>query len=503
MYQEQGYDCIPLRPLSKVPLKPGWQRSSPFRQWNNAPDNVNIGLRAGFGKAFIDCDTKNDPQTTDNVIRWLGGLGVSNFPLVRTPSGGSHIYIAFNGAMLGSSRKLSKAFGAGEFRFSSGAQVAAPPSVIPEGEYRLIQGDTANLPSLDMRDITALVNVGEATPDRKEPRMSPKAAALAMGQGLENYASRSEAEAALVLSLINSGYEYPEIKRVFDNSPVFGKYAELRTQSAQRAEYWLQHTFDSAKTYSQNESPVRRKLREIQELAGKAAWQRATDKLVFLAHTQIAFNAGRFEYAASTRDLALLAGLASNRTAAKANHRLMGEGLLSLREQHTATLSNRYVFDVDKSTHFLTFKYLGSVYVCPSQVAENGLVLDLEGLEVCDAFRNGRGRLGRRAAQVYKMLFTDSLTSSELAERTGASLKTIRRTLAKLSRIIDHKTGEVIEMVTQGDDGKWHSKVVDIELIEAIYGTRGASARQRNQYEIERRDHARSLERTQRIEQAV
>jgi len=498
-YVEEGYDCIPLKPMSKLPLSKGWQDRAPFRQWQRAGDDVNFGLRAGNGKAFIDCDTghkESDPATTDNIKRWLEGLGVRNYPIVQTPTGGAHIYVNFAGSLLGSKRNFTSTIGTGEFRYDHGSYVAAPPSVIEQGTYTLVSGDTAQLPTLDMHDIAALVNINEPVTDAKrDPKMSMLARALAEGQGIERYQSRSEAEAALVLSLVNSGFDFHQVKHVFDTSPCAGKYADMKVSSPRKAEAYLSHTWKNAEDYRHNESPVRRKIRELQELAEYAAWGRATDKLVFLAHTQIAYKAGRFEYAASRRDLALLAGVSSQETATNATRRLMESELLKLQERSAAIFANRYALQVDKISHSLRTPCEEVAKFVPSQVLQNGMVLDLEGLETSDAFRNGKGKLGRRAGEVYKLLFMDSLTDTEIAQRTGASLKTIRRTLKKLAMVKDHKTGEVIEMVTQGEEGRWHSNVVDLDLIEAIYGTRGAREKQRMTYERERRDHARSLER--------
>lgn len=497
-YIEEGFDCIPLKPNSKLPLAKGWQDRPPFRQWQRAPEDANFGLRAGHGKAFIDCDTghkDSDPATTGNVTRWLDGLGIRDYPTVQTPSGGTHVYVNFAGDLLGSKRNLTSTMGTGEFCYSHGSYVAAPPSAIEEGNYTLTAGDIAHLPTLDLHDIAALINLNETVTEAKpEPRMSSTARALATGQGIERYQSRSEAEAALVLSLVNSGFDFQQIKSIFDTSPCAGKYAEIRARSPKKAEAYLLHTWRNAEDYKHNESLIRRKIRELQELAERAAWSNAGEKLVFLAHTQIAYKAGRFEYAASRRDLALEAGI-TDVAAMNATKRLMLKEQIKLQERSAGIFAHRYFLPVDKNYHFLTHKVLGSGYFCPSGVvAENGLVLDLDGLETSDAFRNGKGRLGRRAGQVYKLLFTDSLTPSEIAERTGASLKTICRVLAKLAAVKDYKTGEILEMVTC-EAGRWHSNVVDLDIIEAIYGTRGAKAKQRMAYERERREHARSLER--------
>ena len=89
-------------------------------QWYHADTDANIGLRAGNGKAFIDCDDKKKPGTTETVTRWLNRLGYheGSYPMVQTPSGGSHIYVNFTSdEMIDSKRNLLEEMGAGEFRY--------------------------------------------------------------------------------------------------------------------------------------------------------------------------------------------------------------------------------------------------------------------------------------------------------------------------------------------------------------------------------------------------
>jgi hypothetical protein len=92
------------------------------------------------------------------------------------------------------------------------------------------------------------------------------------------------------------------------------------------------------------------------------------------------------------------------------------------------------------------------------------------------------------------------MTDKQLAEAAGAHIKTIRRMLTNYGKnkpslvaVTDHKTGEIIEMVTC-KDGLWKAQRVDLDLISAIMGTYGATGKQRAQYEQERREHARGLE---------
>ena len=208
---------------------------------------------------------------------------------------------------------------------------------------------------------------------------------------------------------------------------------------------------------------------------------------MFLAHTDIAYKSGKLVYGASVRDLAFIAGVTQD-TASNANHRLMKKELLTLEKEHTATFSTKYALQVDKIVHSLSTPNVGECQGLSTP--------DWKGERIAthDAFRNGKnGKLGQRAGQVYELLFTRPMTKKELAKATGAHVKTVKRALTKLSKVIDRKTGEVIEMVKRDGD-TWHSELVDLDLIAAIMNTYGARGAQREQYDQERRDHARSLE---------
>jgi len=243
-YLDWGYQPIPLRPFSKLPLVKGWQTRPTLSQWHNTSGSVNIGLRAGDGRAFIDCDDKNQPGTFESITNWLKGLGHDFYPVIQTASGvGRHIYVNFIGDLLGSKRNLT--IGTGEFCYDYGAYVVAPPSTIDTGTYTLIGGDLLSLPMLDLQDIASLVNLNNNGKKKRYPRMSRNAQALTAGRGFERYKSRSEAEGALILSLINSGFDYCEIKKIFDKSPALGHYHEHDNK-----EYYLTLTYKNMRAYS-------------------------------------------------------------------------------------------------------------------------------------------------------------------------------------------------------------------------------------------------------------
>jgi hypothetical protein len=499
-----GFDAIPLKSKSKDPIAYNWQTQLTFTQWHNAPQDANIGLRAGGGHVFIDCDDKTIPGTYSNVTRWLDGLGYheGDYPVVQTPSHvGRHVYATLTGALLGNWQKINSQMGAGELRYGPGAQVGTFPSVIASaGEYKLISGDIAHLPALDLHDITALIDPNKATEAPKKVTLSATAKAMVLGKGLDRYNNdRSAAECGLVLSLINSGFAYAEIKRVFDKYSCFGHYAEHKSESLQEGERWLYRTYRAALEFSQHESDTRKMLAQLQDLARVAAWKNPSDRNLFITMAAIGYKAGRYTFAAGVRDLALGAGV-STATASAGTSRLIEKGVVTKEADGRAVFATVYAIQVDKAMATLTPDMDKPEHFLLTPCEEVfSFVPGIESIAQHDAFRNGKNRLGRRAGQIYQLLIASPMTAQQLAERTGANIKTIRRKLKThknkptLSAIKDHKTGEFIEMV-KCDGEMWHALRVDLDLISAIMGTYGATGKQRAEYEKERREHRRSLE---------
>jgi hypothetical protein len=484
-YDALGLDTLPLAPGGKNAIRQRWQERDSLRLWQNAPQGANIGIRAGgvAHVAFIDCDDKNAPGTFETVANYLTGLGVSHYPIVETASGvGRHIYITFGGGLNGDARNLAAEVGAGEFRFGPGAYVVAPPSTITGGsEYRLLSGNLHNMPALALGDILPILGSQDTTPARKNiPR---PAMALLHGKNAEGYPSRSEAEQALILSLVNAGFECAEVLDLFNRHPCAGKYAELKADNPRNAERWLNHSYRQAVEFAKNESPARRTISAAFAWADSAPWPGRTgavDRAIFTAHLSIAHKAGRLNWAASCRNLAELAGV-SSKTATNANKRLFDADLIALEESATVESANifRLAMQLDKLTHSLN---------TPCE-------------EVCkfvhshDLFRQNAG-LGKRAAQVWQVLQDGPATVDELTQATGTHAKTIKRALSRMAAIVDSHTGECLPMVASGDGGKtWHALPADLDNLALVVGSAGLGKKQRERHAQERRNHKRQLAR--------
>ena len=232
IYDELGFDTLPLLPQSKKPFARGWQSRLPYRLWKNAPEGANIGIRGGgiANVSFIDCDAV---QTFEHVTNYIAGLGFrgDSYPVVQSASGeGRHIYITLIGFLAGDARNLSKEIGAGEFRYGSGVYVVAPPSFLQDGgRYSLLSGDYSVRPAIEVKDILPLLGNREIK-KKSKLALSRKALALLHGKDeiINTFQSRSEAEQSLLVSMANLGFSCMDVLEYFNRYPCAGKYAELK-----------------------------------------------------------------------------------------------------------------------------------------------------------------------------------------------------------------------------------------------------------------------------------
>lgn len=109
-----------------------------------------------------------------------------------------------------------------------------------------------------------------------------------------------------------------------------------------------------------------------------------------------------------------------------------------------------------------------------------------------DAFRYGGG-LNKSSAEVFWQLTQESLTALQLIERTGRGKSTVFRSLKRMSKIEDTRTGEVITLV-ENLDGVWSAvSSVNLNRVALILGTAGIGKRKHQQYRRERFEHRNDL----------
>jgi hypothetical protein len=482
-YAELGIDTIPLKSGTKQASLKAWQSRSPFEMWRNAPEYANLGIRCGGPSqvAVIDCD-KN--ETFSNAMDFMQGLGYENgsYPVIQTASGfGRHIYISLSDPPIGAYKTLSRDFGSGEFRFSSGAYVVAPPSSVKNGKYRILEGDFRSLPVINQTDISPIIN-NYCTLNYlrlpKIPTISRLAWSLLKGNNQNRYRSRSEAEQALLTSLINTGFEFENILELFISYPGPGKFKEKYIHNPEEGIRYLKHSYKKAKGYAiSNISRGRQIAINAQQWALSRPWKGRTgayDRAVYLAHTKIAYRCGKVAYAAPSRDLGELTNI-SHMAATNATKRLMKVGLIKLEEQAVANLANMYSLHGD----FINSQSF-NLQIKDHQYSHD--VFSYFGL-------------GKSSELIWEQLQQGPKTFAELVERTGKSKPTVKKWLEKMSGIVDYKTGEWISMVYLQGEMWLANPDVNLDSIAVILGVAGTNEQRKRVHRLQREIHNSALSR--------
>lgn len=490
-FRDLGFDAIPLWAGTKEPLRDGWQRVEPAVQWLDAPTGCNAGLRGGGAvrATYLDCD---DLATWETARHWAAGLGYmpdGDYPIVSTAHDMRHLYMRSADSLPGHWKRLRRDFGKGELRFGPASFVVAPGSVVDGREYRLLAGDLRQLPRLERADLRELIDLDTSPVLRiaDAPAVPRLARAILRGDAdvCGRYPSRSEAEAAAITALINSGHDFGSVLALFQTNSAAGKYAELRQHSERDALRWLRRTFDVQATWAEtHESAGRRVARVALAWVMSQPWPGRTgnsNRAVMLAHCAIAYRAGALTYAASLRRLAELAGVGCP-AAYRANRRLMEAGLVTFEHGHFGTAAAAYALGEVQSDNTSSRTPCGEVLsLCPSS----------------DAWRY-RG-LGKSAAHVWGMLRENpGATVAELADATGKRVSTVRRVIDRMTRIVDPESGEVLTLVEADGDG-WRAVEADLDAIARAIGTAGTGERQKAQHTADRERWRSAIERQQPI----
>lgn len=129
-YRDAGFSIIPLRPRSKIPAIK-WEEyqkriatKAEVSQWFHDQPNSNIGLVTGEVSGFVVVDLDGAAGIeTGNRLRLTS-------PVCVHTANGSHLYYRWNAALKNSVKALPGLDIRGD-----GGQVAAPPSLHPNGKY--------------------------------------------------------------------------------------------------------------------------------------------------------------------------------------------------------------------------------------------------------------------------------------------------------------------------------------------------------------------------------
>lgn len=138
----RGFRVFPLVPGEKRPAFPGWQElasddpSVVSAWWSENPD-FNVGIATGRDLVVLDVDVKNG-RNGAAALELLDLIGLPGSFRVRTPSGGTHVYLKHDEA-IGNAVELSDYPGI-DIR-GEGGLVVAPGSTVGGVEYVAVAPD--------------------------------------------------------------------------------------------------------------------------------------------------------------------------------------------------------------------------------------------------------------------------------------------------------------------------------------------------------------------------
>jgi len=425
---QRGVNVIPLAPQSKKPLAPwGYWTRSP-QSWDDVlalfpseAEAVNIAAVTGAHSAavnddwgylaVIDCDSAESFKAAQALIkRAIGGETL----ISRTARGG-HIWLRTPWPL------KSARWEGGEIR-AYHAYVVAPPSTHPSGvPYRWVNPDApivrcdAPLPNIPW-EYAAL---------SKLPRL---AVAIMRGdeRALKRYATRSETDYALILSLVNTGASFERVRACYIASR-HPKHLDPSRRDFERrliAEYLRAKEQGDHADYTQ----AREMAKRVRAWALSAAFPgtsprtRETDRRVLLAHAERAIKAGKHEWHMSQRDIEQAAQVRAP-TARIATRRLIRAGLLTRRQGFVGQYAQTYGWGraVSSFAHLHTLE--GSVCKWAS-----GETADYA---AHPAFEH-RG-LGRHAGRIFEVLARQGeATAKQLVALSGCSRPAVYRHLSAM-----------------------------------------------------------------------
>ncbi len=432
-YERLGLATLPLRPGSKKPVCDSWQITPPPVQWHEAgTDAGNIGLRCGNGFAVADADA---PQTVHALAAHWAGLGVK-LPAVVTPSGGRHYYLPIADVPDGMAYCLWHSdVGPGELRVGPGAQVAAPCSAVGGRRYRFMPGtapeDILRARPLRWRDLAPLLRPKSAEPLAALPLPMPRRplaewaiwllgalAVLPPGQPVRvaragvvlQYASRSEAEQAVVLHATWCGWAFEEVAALFERHQP-GHYASRRDKKRYLRTCWGKALGWLAGTPERETIAILWRWAEARPWPGRGG---GNDFLAYRALLQRAWLADTLTPDMGRRDVELAASM-GDRGARGALQRLVKSGLVAPEGQRQRATDAR-------------------AWRLVPEVADGDGQPPARAIDALPGEAELWAVLGRAAGMVYARLNAEPQKVGALALATGKHRNTVANALRALAR---------------------------------------------------------------------
>ena len=207
-YAAGGWAPFPCKPQTKEPatahgFKDASNSAARIRAWWTACPDYNVAIPTGYpGPDVLDVDVREDGDgwRALNELKRAGLLAGAR-ALVRTPSGGLHVYFA------GSDQPCGRLPGRFLDFKARGGYVLAPPSVVTGKSYELLD-HRAGTAGLDWRAVRQLLEPPSA---RERPGTSagaPGDMTDARRAGILRYAAESNTKGGWATALFNAGCLY-------------------------------------------------------------------------------------------------------------------------------------------------------------------------------------------------------------------------------------------------------------------------------------------------------
>jgi len=366
---ERGANVIPLSPASKEPAGRWAHWATHPQDWPDverlfarADPNANIAALGGIHSqavgddwgylALLDCDSRESLDIATAIVRDATGRE----SLTSLSARGGHVWLRTPQPV------RSARWAGGELR-GYRSYVVAPGSVHPSGVPYRWANDGAEI----LRCDKPLLGIPWQYVQRDRiPRLAA-AIMRADERVLSRYATRSEVDWALILSLVNAGASFERVRALYLASKHEKHLDPSRRDFEKRllAEYLrAKEQGNSADYVAAREKAERVKAWALSaEFKGTSPQTRETDRRVLIAHCDTAIKTGKSEWHLSLRDVVLLAQVALM-TARRATQRLVNAGLLKRKRGFVGECAQTYVWGkrVRTVAHSLTLG--GSVSEC-------------------------------------------------------------------------------------------------------------------------------------------
>jgi len=428
---ERGANVIPLSPASKEPAGRWAHWAMHPQTWPDverlfagADPHANIAALGGIHSqavnddwgylALLDCDSGESLDMMRALVR--AQLGAD--PLVSLSARGGHIWLRTPQPV------MTARWAGGELR-GYRAYVVAPGSIHPSGARYKWANDGAPIIRCD----TPLPGIPWQYIQRDRiPRL---AAAIMRGDErvIKRYATRSEIDWALILSLTNAGASFERVRACY----VASRHPKHLDPSRRDFDKRLLAEYLRAKDEAHHADYVaaREMAERVRAWALSAAFPgtsprtRETDRRVLVAHARRAIKAGKSEWHMSLRDVEQAAQV-TLMTAHHATRRLIKAGLLARKRGFAGEYAQAYGWGraVSRVEHLHTSP--PSVCKCST-----GDTLDYA---AHPAFEH-RG-LGRYAGRVFQALAElGEAHARQVAERAGCARRTAYRHLSLMLKL--------------------------------------------------------------------